>query len=84
MHQLALALRFFATGDFQVCTGDFLGVHQTTVCRTVPLVTEAICTLAVDEIIFPERNNSTKNYFYHYCGLPGIVGIIDGTHIPIV
>ena len=33
--QLLLALRFYATGGFQLTIGDTLNMHQTTVCRIV-------------------------------------------------
>ena len=38
MHQMLIALRHYATGHFQNIDGDWIGVHQTTVCRITPRI----------------------------------------------
>ena len=45
MNQLLIALRFFATGSFQLVVGDTFAISKTTVCHTVHRVTAAIATL---------------------------------------
>ena len=44
-HQLLIALRFYATGCFQLVDGDLFGVHKSTVCRIVRRVSKAIARL---------------------------------------
>ena len=83
VHLLSLALRYYATGDFQMTAGDCLMIHQTTVSKQLPIVTEAICRLACEVIKFPVDPSLTQRKFLDYCGLPSITGIIDGTQIPI-
>lgn len=81
--QLSVTLRYFATGDFQISCGDFQGISQPTVCRVVHQVTAAIASMSREIIKFPDDSSKTNNSFMEYCGLPGISGIIDGSHIPI-
>jgi len=47
MNQLLLALRFYATGSFQMLIGDTIGMHKTTVCRILHKVTAAIASLSL-------------------------------------
>ncbi|KAM7297958.1 putative nuclease HARBI1 [Ixodes scapularis] len=86
INQLLVALRFYATGTFQVVLGDLWGVHKSTVCRVVKRVTHAIAALARDFISFPtteaERRTVSEG-FYSMQGFPGVVGAIDCTHVPI-
>jgi nuclease HARBI1 len=44
---------------------------------------KAINSLRHDIIKFPDNLMSIKQQFYNYGKFPGIVGCIDGTHIPI-
>lgn len=81
--QLSVSLRYFATGDFQISCGDFQGISQPTVCRIMHRVTDAIASLSREVIKFPDDVSETNSHFFDYCGLPGISGIIDGSHIPI-
>ena len=83
VQQLSVAQRFFATGDFQISCGDFQGISQSTVCRMVHRVTNAIATLSSQEIVFPDDTSETNKWFLEYCGLPAISGVVDGSHIPI-
>ena len=84
VQQLSVALRFFASGDFQVSCGDFQGISQPTVCRTVHRITDALAKLSQQIISFPEDCSEVNTFFLEYCGLPAISGIIDGTQIPII
>ncbi|KOB67262.1 Uncharacterized protein OBRU01_17896, partial [Operophtera brumata] len=42
MNQLLCALRFYATGSQLITCGDMIGVHESTACRFVHRVTNAI------------------------------------------
>ena len=55
------------------------GVDQSTVCRTIWKVSNAIIDTA-DSFMIPA--NSKEEWFNHF-GLPNIIGAIDGSHIEI-
>ena len=80
--QLLVALRFYATGCFQMVDGDLFGVHKSTVCRIVSRVSKAIAGLKNQYIRFEPRRETTAE-FYGRAGFPGVIGAIDCTHIPI-
>ena len=86
MNQLLLALRFYATGSFQMLIGDTIGVHKTTVCRILHEVMAAIASLRPKYVRFPstaDERNRTMQQFYAASGMPGVLGAIDCTHVPI-
>uniref|UniRef100_A0A3Q0S8H5 DDE Tnp4 domain-containing protein n=1 Tax=Amphilophus citrinellus TaxID=61819 RepID=A0A3Q0S8H5_AMPCI len=72
--QIFITLRFLACGTFHRETADLL--HK--VCK-------AICELRKDYIKFPAAVDQTtyKLQFYEYGNFPGVIGCIDGCHIPI-
>lgn len=86
--QLATTLNVLASGSYQINVGSHkaLSIAQTTVSKifrnTLKTLEERICPhwIFLDENAFPE----TQNYFFEKFKLPGIVGIVDGTHIPIL
>jgi len=66
--------------------GDTFGIHKTTVCRIIHSVTQAIASLRKKYIAFPatqEERLQVMNNFYVNSGMPGTIGAIDCTHIPI-
>lgn len=83
--QLKVALRFFATGCFQIVIGDLLKLSQTSVSRIVAKVSNSIAKLRTSFIKFPEGNEAkiTMNKFFQIGGFPQVVGCLDGTHIAI-
>lgn len=84
--QLLLTIRFYATGQFYIATGDFGGIHKTTAGRIISRVTNALVTLRPRLIRFPddeEGKNQIKAGFYGLAQFPNVIGAIDGTHIPI-
>lgn len=87
MHQIFIALRYYASGSFYAVLGDGMGVHKSTVSRIVTRVTAAICNLFNRYIVFPRRRqdiDSTKQNIYNVAGMPNVLGAIDGTLICIV
>ena len=82
LQQLLIALRFYATGCFQLVDGDLFGVHKSTVCRIVRRVSKAIARLKGQYIRFEPRRETTAG-FYRRAGFPGVIGAIDCTHVPI-
>lgn len=55
LHQLLVALQFYATGTFQNTVGNVLHISQTSVSRCVRDVSIALSEIARDQIVFPEN-----------------------------
>lgn len=86
MNQLLVALRFYATGSFQLVVGDTFSIDNSTVCRTLHKVSRAIAKLMPKYVTFPTTPvelNKTMQLFYNVSKLPGVIGAIDCTHVPI-
>lgn len=84
MNQLLCALRFYATGSQLLACGDFIGVHESTACRTVHKVTDAIARLYKEFIFMPtteEEQRQAAMDFYRISSFPRVLGAIDCTHI---
>lgn len=83
--QLLAALRFYATGSYQLVAGDTLGLSQPTISRIVTKVSEAIASRSREFIYIPEGNDLSrvKQDFTNIAGFPGVVMCVDGTHIRI-
>lgn len=83
--QVLLTLRFFASGTFHRETGDLCGASEATVCRIVHKVSRAICELRSLYIKFPDAADQAKYkvQFYEYGHFPGVIGCIDGCHVPV-
>ncbi|XP_063063602.1 putative nuclease HARBI1 [Engraulis encrasicolus] len=84
--QVMLALRFFASGTFQMVLGGTLGVSQSSVCRVVRDVATALCGRAGMFIKFPTTAAqciTIKQQFSDIAGFPNVLGAVDGTHVAI-
>lgn len=83
--RVCAALRFYATGSFQRVTGDLGGMSQPTMSRALHDVTEALCRLSSNYISMPSGRDhrDVMRTFYDDCGIGGVIGAVDGTHIPI-
>uniref|UniRef100_A0A672KZA5 DDE Tnp4 domain-containing protein n=1 Tax=Sinocyclocheilus grahami TaxID=75366 RepID=A0A672KZA5_SINGR len=77
MLQLLTALRFYATGCFQMVDGDLFGVHKSTVSRILILI-----LILKNQYIRFAPTGETSAGFYRRAGFPGVIGAIDCTHIP--
>ncbi|XP_042228180.1 putative nuclease HARBI1 [Homarus americanus] len=83
--QLLVAMRYMATGKFQITLGDCSDMSQPSVSKCVRNVSAAIATLAREYIKFPspEREEEFMQEFASIAGMPSVIGCVDGTHIPI-
>jgi nuclease HARBI1 len=81
--QVLIALRFYATGSFQIVCGDTIHVSQASISRCIMAVTKALLSLRETVIQFPDDLNVVKKAFYEINAFPGVIGVVDGTHIPI-
>ncbi|XP_060947077.1 putative nuclease HARBI1 [Limanda limanda] len=82
---ICVALRFFANGSFLYNVGDAEHISKATVCRSVRNVTLALKRFLYTFVMFPIHRpiRTIKEEFYRIADFPGVIGCIDGTHIPI-
>ena len=84
--QVMVALRFYASGNFQTVNGDVHGISKASVSRIVNTVTSALVTLSPNYVRFPRDDRSINDTilgFSRISNFPYVIGAIDGTHIPI-
>ncbi|XP_046398940.1 putative nuclease HARBI1 isoform X1 [Ischnura elegans] len=84
--KLLTALRFFATGSFQLVCADLLQVSQPSVSQILKNVSAELAAklpLWVKRPSTEEEFAAIRNSFYAMASFPGVVGCIDCTHIPI-
>ncbi|XP_053372922.1 putative nuclease HARBI1 [Mercenaria mercenaria] len=86
MMQLLVTLRYFATGSYLRLVGDSFGMHITTVSNIVKKVSRNIASQRAMYIHYPDERQrlNTQQQFFRLCRIPGIIGAIDCTHIPII
>lgn len=86
MEMLLITLTFLACGSFLVVVGDFLGVHRSTVCKTIYRVCTAIALLRPQFLKMPENIDEVteaRQGFYNIARFPRCIGAIDCTHVRI-
>ncbi|XP_075423616.1 putative nuclease HARBI1 [Ascaphus truei] len=84
--QIMAALGFYTSGSFQTRMGDAIGISQASMSRCVTNVTEALVERASQFIRFPREEGSVqrlKDEFYGLAGVPGVLGVVDCTHVTI-
>ena len=80
------ALRFYATGTFQLVDGELCSISQPSASRSIRRVSVALSHKADEIINFPSEDEALarcKADWYDVAGMPDIVGAIDGTHVEI-
>ncbi|XP_058826947.1 putative nuclease HARBI1 [Topomyia yanbarensis] len=81
-------MNLLSSGSYQINVGGsfVLGMAQPTVSlvfnETITLLENFLCEQWI--VIEPRSFNTTKAYFFNKFKIPGVVGCIDGTHIPIL
>ena len=86
VNQILIALRFLATGSFQIVLSDNMNIHKTTVCRIVSKVIPRIAALHDAFISMPTdavEIANVKQNFHTIAGFPSVIGCVDGTHVKI-
>jgi len=86
MNQLLIALRFYATGTFLLVVGDTFAVCKSTACKIVHKVTDVIASLRSKYVKFPDTQQERQdvmNVFFTASKMPGVIGAVDCTHVPI-
>ena len=83
---LLIFFRFLATGSFIKVSADLCGVSCETSWNAVARIINEICKIRSKFIKFPLSNEfaSIIGKFSESNGFPGVLGCVDGTHIPIL
>ncbi|XP_071102876.1 putative nuclease HARBI1 [Haliotis cracherodii] len=94
--EIAVMLRYHATGKMHLCNADALGISLPSISRIVSETIDALSTLAIvrqfvkipvlrtdthEDIRNIQRNQAA---FMATAGFPGVFGVIDGTHVRII
>lgn len=87
--RILAALRFYATGNYQRGVGQefCLAMSQQVLSRCISEVSLLIQDHFHEEwISFPGEQQMARNkiQFFEKCGMPGVIGAIDCTHIAII
>lgn len=85
VQQILIALRYFATGTFQIVCGDCIGCKKQTARRSIWRATNALLNRRNQFIMFPTEQaaDNVKGMFYKVAKMSGVLGCIDGSHIRI-
>ena len=87
--KLAVFLRFLGSESYQNCVGnDFLNcmsqsVVSTTIKECLDIFEKYFCPKWIRFRKTLEEENQIKCNFYEKFGFPGVVGVVDGTHVKI-
>lgn len=83
--QVLVALRFYASGCFQIVAGDTLNIHKSTCSRAIHRVSAALRRRLGRWVAYPSQReaDAQKVHFFYVAGFPNTFACIDGTHIPI-
>ena len=82
---MLVALRYMATGNFQLTLGDCGDLSQPSVSKCLKHVSAAIARLAPQYIKFPAPHEEglAMQQFHSIANMPGTIGLVDGCLIPI-
>ncbi len=84
--KVLIALQFYACGTFQRTVGDTIGISQSSVSRIVNLISSSLSRKLGEFVRWPAIADiqNIQRGFFNIAGFPGVIGIIDGTHIRIL
>ncbi|XP_050066520.1 putative nuclease HARBI1 [Aphis gossypii] len=85
MWKVLIALRFYATGCYQLVNGDMFELSQSTISRIIKDVSLRIAKNLRTWVKFPLPNQVEiiQQKFYQISKFPGVTMAMDCTHIPI-
>lgn len=84
--KVLLFLTQLRSGSFQKVCGGTTGVSQPTASRIIEACCDRTLTFMTSMIDFPStlrELNTIKQSFHSVAGLTSVIGVLDGTHIPI-
>lgn len=88
--KICASLRFLAAGSYQQCVGNdmHLGLSQPMVSNILAefleVMEKKICPLWINSEMTEEEKRNAKRTFYTKSGIPGVIQVVDGTHIKII
>ncbi len=83
--QLLTFLQCMGTNSVYHVTRDVLGPSQSTVCRVIKRVSNAIVNvLEQDYVKFPTNLRDDVDRFHEIAGMPNVIGAVDGTHVRVM
>lgn len=74
--QVLIAIRFFASGCFQLVAGDTVNAHKSTVSRTLHRVATALRNRLNDWVIYPNQREADQQKCI-FLQLPGSLTCLD-------
>lgn len=82
---MLVILRYLATGNHQLTIADCYDVSQPLVCHCIHHVSQAIARMSHSIIKMPNNDETPRvvENFMAIAGMPGVIGCIGCTHIPI-
>ena len=85
--QVLAAIRYYATGSFQLVSGDTVHLSQPTLSRIVTRVTDALARRARQFINFPFDDASLdrikEGFYTDRHRIPNVLGVVDGSLVQI-
>ena len=84
LHQVLIALRFYASGGFLKVVGNTFSVDKSTISHAITDGSGALAAKQPCFIKWPLTHDECakiKNKFYIRGGFPGVVGCVDRTHV---
>lgn len=84
--QVMTALRYFAVGGFQDVIATGHGIHKSSASRCIQRVATLLTNHAAEYISYPADIATRRDImsdFHELCGMPRVLGAVDGTLIPI-
>ncbi|XP_064649983.1 putative nuclease HARBI1 [Lineus longissimus] len=83
--QVKAALRFYATGNFQIVAGDLTDISQPSLSIIVVKVSNAIARKRQQFIRISEQEaaRAMQRKFKDIAGFPYVIGCVDGVHVQI-
>lgn len=88
--KFAATLKLLAQGGYQHQIGQdrHLGISQQSVSSSFgevcKVIEEILCPKLIVFQMTQEEKREAKIHFYNKCGIPGVIGAVDGTHIQLM
>ena len=84
--QVLITLRYLGTQETYLAISEKFDLSPSTCCQIVQRMCAKLCEVIGNIIVWPNTADhvwQVQEAFRLRCGLPGIVGAMDGSHIPI-
>ena len=84
--QVLISLKVLASGSFPNSSKDDINISQPTVSKVLSNFMDSLISKKESFIYMPNDSDAVilKQQFYSLARFPGIIGAIDGSHVPII